>query len=510
MCNNYFMNKKEAGVLLPFFALPGRFGIGTLGKDAYKFVDFLSEVGFKYWELLPLEELGKGNSPFDILSPYSTNYLFIDFDELIEDGLLTSRDLTGIKFENSPRKVDYDLIRESKENILKIAYRRFDKTDPDFLRVKESKFLNDYALFKTIRHHNEDKSWFDFKLEERYFGEDIKEEYEKKHSDEIDFYLFLVYIFEKQYFKLKEYANSKGIDIIGELPHFVSYNSDCMYMSPELFLIDKRNLPTWVVGFPPDNFRKDGQKWGYPLYDWEYMKISNYKWWRHRLDTASMFFDRIKLNHFRGFYEVYAVPFKSKNGRKGKYFKGPGIEFINSIKSDYPLIANDLGTYSEEVNKFVEETGLDSLRTTLGNLFATKYFSEEFLPSNIKENTYLYLENHDNLSIKGRLETCTDEEKEIALHRVIEESTKLGVGFKENMSAFEKSRFLIEIALASKANHVTLTMQDILFQGKSSRINVPGTVNNENWAYRFLWHDLSRPIIKSLHELLVKYNRVKE
>ena len=162
------------------------------------------------------------------------------------------------------------------------------------------------------------------------------------------------------------------------------------------------------------------------------------------------------------------------------------------------------------MNQFVEETGLESLRTTLGNLFATKYFSEEFLPSNIKENTYLYLENHDNLSIKGRLETCTDEEKEIALHRVIEESTKLGVGFKESMSAFEKSRFLIEIALASRANHVTLTMQDILFRGKSSRINVPGTVNNENWSYRFLWHDLSRPIIKSLHELLVKYNRNKE
>ena len=306
---------------------------------------------------------------------------------------------------------------------------------------------------------------------------------------------------------MKQYANSKGIEIIGEVPHFVGYNSDSMYMNPELFMIDKRNIPTYVVGFPPDSFRKDGQKWGYPLYDWEYMKINNYKWWRHRLDTAHMFYDRIKLNHFRGFYEVYAVPFKSKNGRKGKYFEGPGLEFINEIKSDYPLIANDLGTYSKDVSEFVEKSGLESLRVLLNNLFEDKFYSEEFLPSNITENTYFYIENHDNLPIKGLLEELNDEQIEIGKKRVIEEAEKLGLKVNNNLSLFEKTRFIMEIALASRANHVTLTMQDILFQGKNSRMNEPGTVNENNWTYRFLWHDLTEPIKKSLKELLLKYNR---
>ena len=391
--------------------------------------------------------------------------------------------------------------------ILKAAYKRFDKTDPLFLKMRSSRFKYDYALFLTIREHNNNTAWFDFKLEERYFDQEVRDEYIKKYGDEIDFYIFVSYVFAKQYFKLKEYANSKGIDIIGEIPHFIGYNSDSMYMNPELFMIDKRNIPTYVVGFPPDSFRKDGQKWGYPLYDWEYMKINNYKWWRHRLDTAHMFYDRIKLNHFRGFYEVYAVPFKSKNGRKGKYFEGPGLEFINEIKSDYPLIANDLGTYSKEVSEFVEKSGLESLRVLLNNLFEDKFYSEEFLPSNITENTYFYIENHDNLPIKGLLEVLNDEQIEIGKKRVREEAEKLGLKVNDNLSLFEKTRFIMEIALASRANHVTLTMQDILFQGKNSRMNEPGTVNENNWTYRFLWHDLTEPIKKSLKELLLKYNR---
>lgn len=501
------MNKKEAGVLLHISSLPGRFGIGTLGNEAYKFVDFLSECGFKYWELLPLEENGVGNSPFDIPSIYSVNYLVIDFDLLIKDGLLTSRDLTGIEFGNTPRKINYDKIRESKDKILFSAFKRYDRNNQDFIKIKSNRSCYDYALFKTIKDHNNQKAWFDFKLEERYYDEEIREEYIKKYSDEIDYHLFVMLTFYDQYLKLKKYANSKGIEMIGEIPHFVSYNSDSMYMNPELFIIDKRNIPTYVVGFPPDNFRKDGQKWGYPLFDWDYMKINNYKWWRQRLNNASKLYNRIKLNHFRGFYEVYAVPFKSKNGRKGKYFKGPGLDFINDVKNDYPLIANDLGTYSKDVNAFVNSTGLDSLRVTLGNLFENKYYSEEFLPSNISANTYLYLENHDNLPIKGLLESLGEDEKKIGQERIKKEGEILNVPFRDDLSLFEKTRYLMEIALASRANHVTLTMQDILFQGKNARMNEPGTINNDNWTYRFLWHDLSEPIKKSLKEMLIKYNR---
>ncbi len=501
------MSQKECGVLLAISSLPGKYGIGTLGENAFKFIDFLSETGFSYWEILPIEDIGGGNSPYDIPSAFSLNYLLIDFDELIKDGLLTSRDFTGINFTQSPRKVNYASLKIIKENLLKIAFRRFNKEDKEFLEFKNNNYRFQYALFRTIKSLNNNNSWYNFRLEDRYYSEEIKEEYTKKHADLIDYYLFLSFIFIKQWDKLHAYAKSKHIDIIGEVPHFLSYNSDAMYMSPELFLIDKRNIPTYVVGFPPDYFRKDGQKWGYPLYDWEYMELNNYKWRKYRLNLSKSFFDRTKLNHFRGFVEVYAVPFRSKNAKKGIYLKGPGIKFIEDIKSNLNLIANDAGMYSEKVDNFVKESGLPGLRIFFRNMFDTKFYKEELLPSNISENVYLYLGDHDNNTIKGTYETLDPEMIKLGDQRIKEEAHKLGVEVIEGASLFEKSRLAIEVALASKANHVTLMMSDILFQGKEARMNVPGTVNEENWTYRFLWSDLTTHLKNSIKEILVKYNR---
>ena len=504
------MRSKECGVLLPIFSLPGKYGIGTLGHNAYKFIDFLSECGFSYREVLPVEDIGNGNSPFDIPSAFSLNYLFIDFDLLVEDGILNSRDFAGIDFFDSPRKVNYSKIKIAKDKILRIAFKRFDKTDSDFLSFKENNsFRYNYALFKTIKTFNNGKAWFDFRLEDRYYASEIKKEYETFHHDTIDYYLFLAYIFKKQRKKMHDYAKSKGIDIIGEIPHFLSYNSDAMYMTPELFLIDKRNIPTFVVGFPPDDFRKEGQKWGYPLYDWEYMKTTNYKWWRYRLDSAYSLFDRIEVNHFIGFYKTYAVSFRSKNGKKGKYFKGPGLDFINDVKKDYPLIANNTGIYPEDTQKFINESNLETLTLIGPNFFQEKFFNENCLPSNINENTYLYLENHDYMPLKGFLSSLTEEQKILAENRIKSEARKLNVENEESISLFEKARYLMKLALASRANHVTFTMQDILFQGKDSRINEPGTVNEENWTYRFLRSDLSDAIVKEMKEMLIKFKRNK-
>ena len=504
------MSSKECGVLLPIFSLPGKYGIGTLGQNAYKFIDFLSECGFSYWEVLPVEDIGKGNSPFDIPSAFSLNYLFIDFDLLVEDGILNSRDFTGIEFSDSPRKVNYNKIKIAKDKILRTAFKRFDKTDPDFLSFKENNsFRYNYALFETIKSFNNNKNWFDFRLEDRYYASEIKKEYETFHHDTIDYYLFLAYIFKKQWKRMHDYAKSKGIDIIGEIPHFLSYNSDAMYMTPELFLIDKRNIPTFVVGFPPDDFRKEGQKRGYPLYDWEYMKTTNYKRWRYRLDAAYSLFDRIKVNHFMGFYKTYAVPFRSKNGKKGKYFKGPGLDFINDVKENYPLIANNTGIYPEDTQHFINESKLETLKLIGPNFFQDKFFTENYLPSNISEDTYLYLESHDYMPLKGLLSSLTEEQKILAENRVKSEARKLKVENEESISLFEKARYLMKLALASRANHVTFTMQDILFQGKESRINEPGTVNEENWTYRFLWSDLSDGIVDEMKKMLIRFKRNK-
>ena len=277
------MKQKESGVIMHITSLPSKYGIGGMGKEAYKFIDYIKECGFSYWEILPLEDVGFSNSPFQVITAFGFNPLLIDIDSLIEEDLVNSRDLQSLDFGDNPRKVDFEKVTYAKDFVFKKAFKRFDLENEEFIEFKKDSQIFKYCLFKTIKINNDNKAWFDYSLEDRYYDEEVKIHYLKHHSKEIEYQLFLQFIFIKQWNKLHQYAKSKNIEIIGDVPHFLGYDSDEMYFNPELFMVDKRNLVTYVAGYPADNFNSRGQKWGYPLYDWEYMKTNNYKWWKKRI-----------------------------------------------------------------------------------------------------------------------------------------------------------------------------------------------------------------------------------
>lgn len=501
---------KESGVLLHISSLPGKYGIGTLGKQAFKFVDFLKKGGFSYWEILPLEATGYGSSPYLNCSAFGYNYYLIDLESLIEDGLLTSRDLKGVVFGSDPRRVDYIQLFKVKGQVLRKAFKRFDINDQEFKEFKKDKNRYEFALYATIKEANNSKAWFDWQIGDRYFDEEVRALYQKNHQEDIDFVFFEQFIFYKQWNKLHDYARSQGIEIIGDLSHFMAYDSDAMYFNPDLFLVDKRNLATHVAGFPPDEFKKEGQKWGYPLYDWSYMKLTNYKWWKSRIYSASRMYDRIKLNHFRGFLKTYAIPFRAPNAKKGQYFYGPGLEFIEDISKDTKLIASHLGIYSKDVDEFVLATKLPYLKTTLENIFSSeKDFRSDLLPSHIASNVYLYLGNHDNMPVREVIKSASGEAKNLAYDRLREEGKALGVNFDSNFSSSELAKYIIELLYASNAEHVTLSMNDMLFSGKESRMNTPGIDSSLNWTYRFLDFEFSDKLALYYKDLNEKYNRKK-
>lgn len=502
--------RKESGVLLHITSLPGKYGIGTLGKEAYKFLDFLNECGFSYWEILPLEATGYSNSPFFNCSAFGFNFYLIDLEMLIDEGLLTVRDLRGLDFGEDPRRVDYLTLFKSKQAALRSAFKRFNTLDPEFIKFKKDKNRFEFALYSAIKDNNNSKAWFDWALEDRYYDEEVKEKYLKYYSKDIEFYFFEQFIFMKQWNALHLYAKKIGIDIIGDVPHFMAYDCDAMYFNPDLFMVDKRNLATFVAGFPPDDYKKEGQKWGYPLYDWDYMKLSNYKWWKTRIYLASNMYDRFKLNHFRGFYQTYAVPFRSPNAKKGRFLDGPGLDFINDVFQGTKVIASFLGIYNKDLDEFAKKTNLPCLQVSLQNLFSSeKDFREDLLPSNIEENVYLYLENHDNEPIREVIKSTSPSIKNLAYDRLRSEGLKLNVPFDSNASSIELAHYLIELVFASKAEHVTLTFQDMIFSGKESRMNTPGVDDKTNWSYRFLDFEFNKRVITYFKELNKKYNRHK-
>lgn len=501
------MNVKESGIMLPIFSLPGKYGIGTLGKNAYYFIDFLKESGFSYWEILPIFATGYSNSPFQVISVFGFNYYLIDLELLEDEGLLFSRDLKDIDFGDSRKKIDYDKLYAYKRNVLYLAFKRFNKEDNEFIEFKKDPHISNFVLYSTIKYLNKDKAWFDFALEDRYFNSEIEEDYKKRESKLIDFFYFIQFIFYKQWINLKKYANDNNIKIIGDLPHFLGYDSDSVYLHPEIFLVDKRNLVTSVAGFPPDEFKKEGQKWGYPLYDWDYLKLRGYKWWNTRISKGLLMFDKIKLNHFRGFYEVYAIPFRSKNAKKGKFIEVPGYDFIKSLDLNDKLIASCLGTYDKEIAEFAKKCEIPELHVVLPNLFNKDKFIEELLPTNIESNSYVYLENHDHLAFKGMIENSSKEEIEFARFKIFEEARKLNIEFKEDISNYELSYLLIEILFKSDIEHVTLTLQDILFLGSESRINTPGKESKNNWSFRILKSELTNSIKENLRKINLKYDR---
>lgn len=465
---------RTCGILMPIFSLASKYGIGTLGKKAFEFVDFLYNGGQSYWQILPLNPTNYGDSPYQSFSSYAGNPYFIDIEILIEEGLLTKEEADSFDFGREPCKIDYEKLYNSREKLLKIAFSRFVKTPSYEQFIEKNAFwLNDYSLFSAIKSQNPEQTVLDWETDIKKRSKKAIDTLKIKLADEIEFCKFVQFKFFEQWFNLKEYANEKNVKIIGDIPIYVALDSADLWSEPEQFLLDKDLKPKAVAGCPPDAFSEDGQLWGNPLYNWKKMKNDGYRWWKKRLGYALGLYDMVRIDHFRGFESFYAISTDEKTAVNGKWIKGPGIELFNAISEEFgknlPIIAEDLGYLTEDVITLLKKSGFPGMKV-LQFAFDTREESD-YLPHNYIKNCVVYTGTHDNDTILGWTKTANSDDVRLARRYMHVDDVE---GFNWAM---------MRTAMMSVADICILMMPDILGLGSEGRINTPSTVG-ENWQWR--------------------------
>lgn len=465
---------RTCGILMPVFSLSSKGGIGTLGKEAYNFVDFLCNAGQSYWQILPLNPTNFGDSPYQSFSSYAGNPYFIDPEILIEEGLLTNEEFSSFDFGSNPNEIDYEKLYNNRYKMLETAFSRF-KPNSDYNKFcKENAFwLDDYALFMALKANNGNNSWnmWPMALKEKDNEEITKAA--KECKQEIEFQCFIQYEFSKQWFALKEYANKKGIAIIGDIPIYVALDSADVWSEPEQFQLDKNMNPAAVAGCPPDAFSEDGQLWGNPLYNWKFMKSENFAWWKRRLGYALKLYDTVRIDHFRGFESYWSVPFGAESAKVGKWVKGPDVALFKELKKEFgedvPIIAEDLGFLTPKIHLMLKKCGFPGMKV-LQFAFSNGQ-DNDYLPHNYNKNCVVYTGTHDNDTILGWAESLSEQDLEMVKNYLNVNNTE---GLNWN---------LIRLAQMSVADTCILTMQDLIGLGSEGRINTPSTLGN-NWKWR--------------------------
>ena len=399
---------RRSGVLLPVASIPSKYGIGAFSKECYEFVDFLKRAGQSLWQILPLGPTGYGDSPYQSFSTYAGNPYFIDLDKLIEAGWITAEDCGEELSEQ--RYVDYGKIYETRFHILRKAYQNSDiessEEYADFCE-KNAYWLEDYALYMAVKHAFGGKSFRQWDRDIRFRAPAAMRRYREKYAEEIGFIRFQQFLFEEQWFALKEYANGRGIRIIGDIPIYVAYDSADVWASPELFQLDEDFLPTAVAGCPPDVFSATGQRWGNPLYRWEYHRETGYDWWMRRISRCYELYDILRIDHFRGFDEYYSIPYGDPTAEFGHWEKGPGYDIFQVMKKKLgkrDVIAEDLGFLTPSVLRLVKKSGYPGMKV-LEFAFDPREESD-YLPHGYDRNSVAYTGTHDNETLvqwyKGR------------------------------------------------------------------------------------------------------------
>ena len=466
---------RASGILMPIFSLPSPYGIGTLGKEAKDFIDFLKDAGQTYWQVLPIGPTGYGDSPYQSFSAFAGNPYFIDLRILTDEGLLEKKDYENLDFGQDDKAVDYGKLYNTRQKVLKIAFNNFLLKDipHDYLSFIDNNayWLDDYAMFMVIKQFvsvSLDVFPKELKMRQAKALNEIKEQY----RDEIMFQKVMQYWFFKQLKSVKDYANKNGIKIIGDMPIYVSNDSADVWANTSEFLLDEELKSTEIAGVPPDAFSKEGQLWGNPIYDWKAQKTNNYAWWCKRLEHSFKCFDIIRIDHFRGFDEYYAVKNGATNAVKGEWKKGPGISLFKALKencSKTDIIAEDLGFMTNSVIKLLEKTGYPGMSVLQFGF--TPGEDSQYLPHNIKKNSVVYIGTHDNDTAIGWLESLDETSFEFCKNylRLNEQE-----GYNWGM---------IKAALATAADTCILTMQDILGLSSEGRINTP-SMPYGNWTWR--------------------------
>ena len=491
---------RESGILMHISSLPGPYGIGTMGKNAYRYVDFLESAGQTYWQILPLTPTGYGDSPYQSFSACAGNHYLIDLDTLVEEGLLKKEEITAINWGSDPERVDYGTLYACRTKVLKLAFGRF-QPDADYASfLEENKdWLEDYAIFMALKEEMAGKVWLDWNPDVKCHQEAALSEKRAELKEAVELQYFLQYQFDRQWKALRGYANEKGIRIIGDVPIYVPLDSADVWAVPELFQLDESRRPEVVAGCPPDAFTEDGQLWGNPIYDWEKMAATGYSWWIKRLSAAAKMYDVVRFDHFRGFESYWAVPAGDKTARNGKWVKGPGLPFIRAIQKALPdldFIAEDLGYMTPEVRQLQLDSGYPGMKVLEFGFDSRE--ESDYLPHLYPEDSVCYTGTHDNVTLKQWFDEASAEDVSMA---------KAYLGLNEEEGYVWG---MIRGAMGSVSRICVVQMQDYLELGKPARMNFPGTLSMANWTWRALEGFDSEALGEKILNVTKRYGRTKK
>jgi 4-alpha-glucanotransferase len=491
--------ERSSGILLHVTSLPGPHGIGDLGPAAYRWVDLLAAARQTWWQILPLGPTGYADSPYQCFSAFAGNPNLISLEALVDDRLLTAGDLPRNEWPEN--EVDYDRVRPVKNEATSVAYQRFLAGDDQTLtaelnhfRRQEAAWLGDFALFAALKDEHPETAWWEWPAEHRIYDRQRASELARHFADAVGLHEFRQFLFFRQWRKLREHAHHRRVRIIGDMPIFIASDSADMWSHPELFLVDENRRPSFVAGVPPDYFSATGQLWGNPLYDWAEHRRTGYQWWISRLASTLKLVDKVRLDHFRGFEAYWAVPAGDKTAERGTWEPGPGGELFNAVKAalgELPLIAEDLGVITPEVDALRRAFGLPGMRI-LQFAFGGA-IEDRFVPHNYVHHTVVYTGTHDNETTVGWYENLKPEERTTLLRYA-------------PWAEDDPAGAMIRLAWASVADMAIVPLQDILRLGNEARMNCPGCTDG-NWRWRVSPRLLKADLLDDLADITEIYQR---
>ncbi len=489
---------RKSGILMHLTSLPGPYGIGTMGKTAYDFVDNLHAAGQSFWQVLPLNPTGYGDSPYQAFSAFAGNHYLIDLDSLIREGLLTEAEVNSCFWGSDVTRVDFASMYDHRGTVLHAAWSRFRKTpEYDVFVLENAYWLADYSLFMALKERYHGADWQTWPEEIRTRQPDAVYAVRRELAEKIDYQNFLQYTFFRQWSTLRTYARSKGVEIIGDIPIYVPLDSADVWANTELFQLDENRRPCMVAGCPPDSFNRDGQLWGNPIYDWQAMHDTGYSWWIRRFQAAKNMYDVIRLDHFRGFESYWAVPAGDATAVNGTWVKGPGMDFIGAIQRALPemrFIAEDLGYVTAEVRQLQEDSGFPSMKV-LQFAFDTRE-DGDYYPHNYPVNSVCYSGTHDNPTTRQWFDDASAADIQAAKEYLgLSESEGLVWG-------------MIRGCMSSVSRLCVIQMQDYLELGAQARMNCPGILSGNNWVWRAQEGFFTPELTRKIHDMTKRYGRL--
>ncbi len=492
---------RSNGILMHISSLPSPHGIGSMGKPAREFADFLAAAGQKYWQILPVCPTGYGDSPYQSFSTNAGNPYFIDLDELKNDGLLLAEEYENIDWESAEDDVNYGVLYNKRYPVLRLAVNRFLENLPEDYESfcnENSFWLDDYALFMTLKNAFGGASWHNWENSLRNREEAAIAQAKLDYAQDISFWKVLQYLFFKQWKQLREYVNSKGISFIGDLPIYVSLDGVDAWSQPQLFQLDENRYPVEVAGCPPDGFSADGQLWGNPLYDWDYMEKEGYSWWIQRIKYLCSVYDILRIDHFRGFDSYYAIPYGDTTAKNGYWKQGPGMKLFKAIEEKIgrqPIIAEDLGYLTDSVKQLLSDSGFPGMKVLEFGFDTRDDNSVEYLPYKYIPNSVAYIGTHDNDTAVGWMNTAYEKDIKIAKEYL-------------NLTEEEGYNWGLMRSLWITASDMTIVQaQDILGLGSEARMNTPSSVG-KNWRWRALPGVFTKELAEKLYNKMKLYGRL--